>query len=185
MKIMKHLLFLLALTLFFSQPSRSQDEHPLTMIEGQHVSLKLYDHAFAGSIRDFVVWGVMACKDAVAELGMRKHGQTIKTSFRFDEEKKLRGTVEHQDKAGATVKTRLALLAYNAADKTLTYEVNNDKYVVTVKPERIEDRHFVNPAFDILAPNGERIAFKITKGEACVGLSAKIAMLILAAYVHP
>lgn len=167
-------------------PAWADGDHSLTSIEGKDIALKLYDHALAGSMKDFVLWGVMEAKDAFAELGMRKHGQTIRTRFVIGSDKKVSGMVEHLTKDGARVQTRLVLQRYDAASRTLHFAINEDKaYQVTIKPERIDGRHLVNPEFVIVPPVGDPVVFKVVKGEACVRHSSKIAPLILAAYLHP
>lgn len=176
----------LLLALYAALPAWADGDHALTSIEGKEIALKLYDHALAGSMKDFVVWGVMAGKEAFAELGMRKHGQTIRTRFVVGSDKKVSGTVEHLAKDGTRVQTRLVLQRYDADSMTLHFAINEgQKYRVVVKPEQMDGRHMVNPEFTIVPPDGEPVVFKVVKGEACIGHASKMATIILAAYLHP
>ncbi len=175
-------ILLVASMLVISGLTFADGDHALTDIIGNNIELKSYDHTVAGSIKDFTIWGSMACKDSYSELIMKKDGQTIKTHFQKRQDGKYAGTITHTVK-DIQYTTELSLKGINKDDHQILLLLNGEELLVQLSADDFDGEHFINPRFTTNF-NGEDVSFKMMNGEACFGLSAKTAMVILGAYFH-
>ena len=150
-------------------------------ITGHEIALKMHDHAFAGSIKDFVMWGFVDEDTFSAEMIMRKDKQTVRTIFKKQENGKIGGQIKHVVD-GKDVVTTLELKKVNAAAKQIVFEINGVEAIATVSAEWFEGGHHINPAVT-LDYNGETIAYKMI-GQGCYGYLMFSAMAIVGAYIH-
>lgn len=157
------------------------EEHPLSTITGPGIELKVFDHAFAGSIRDFVAWGDVNEQEFASELIMRRDGQTIRTTFRKREDGVLRGTIRHETESGMK-ETVLAFVRIDQAKSIIVLNRNGSMVEVGISSEGFANNHFENPTYRATI-DGQEIAFTL-KGHACYGYSLHLALLILGAYTH-
>ncbi|MBI2604764.1 MAG: hypothetical protein HYW49_01665 [Deltaproteobacteria bacterium] len=157
------------------------EDHPLSTITGPGIELKVFDHAFAGSIRDFVVWGEVNEQEFTSELIMRRDGQTIRTAFRKQEDGVLRGTIKHETEAGMR-ETVLAFVGVDRAKAKIVLQRNGVPVEVLISADGFANNHFENPTYRA-ALDGQEISFTL-KGQACFGYSLHLALLILGAYTH-
>lgn len=157
------------------------EDHPLSTITGPGIELKVFDHAFAGSIRNFVVWGEVNEQDFTSELIMRMDGQTIRTVFKKAEDGVLQGTIRHETEAG-TKETTLAFLGIDKAGSKIILKRNGFPVEVSIVAEGFANNHFENPTYRATI-DGHDVAFTL-KGRACFGYSLHLALLILGATTH-
>ncbi|MGE3533660.1 MAG: hypothetical protein AB7H48_02395 [Parachlamydiales bacterium] len=157
------------------------EEHPLSVITGTEIDLKTYDHAFAGSIKKFVVWGNIIDEHAFkSELIMKNDGQTIRANFEKTE-KSIGGTIKH-DVEGRTIETSLAFDKIDSANSTLFLTRNGKPVEVKIAAEDFKDKHFKNPVYTVTWEGG---TFEYAlKGDACWAYSLNLAFLIVGAYTH-
>ncbi|MBL6988776.1 MAG: hypothetical protein ISR65_03325 [Bacteriovoracaceae bacterium] len=172
--------FLLMLISCLFVSSVIAEDHPLSSLSGTNIDLKNYDHAFAGSIKDFVVWGFLDEAAFTSELIMRKDGQTIKTIFNRGEQG-VGGTITHK-KEDQEISTTIKLSKIDGQNQTIEFLFNDEKIVVAIKADGYENSHFINPVYETIV-NDETISFKLM-GQACYGQSLHYAMMILGAYLH-
>lgn len=176
-------LFVLAAFLSLSSHSGfSEEGHDLTIIKGdQGIDLKAYDHAMAGSIKDFVVWGSVNESRATSELIMRRDGQDVKATFKRDGNK-FGGTVQHKTSAGSKT-TKIEFSALDRQRSEYTFLVNGETVKAVIEAEDFRNNHFIKPTYKITTPNGVTTSFKF-EGQACYNYSLHLITLMLGALIH-
>ncbi|OFZ20662.1 MAG: hypothetical protein A2X94_04075 [Bdellovibrionales bacterium GWB1_55_8] len=175
---MKKLLIAI-LALSFSSVVMAED-HPIATITGTGIDLKTYDHAIAGSIRDFLVWGFVDEATFSSELIMRRDGQIVRANFKKDGDK-IGGVIQQQID-GKSRETAIYLKGINKEQKALLLEIAGEPVTVTIQFDKIENDHFINPVYTATI-RGETVSFRL-EGDACYGFSFHLAALILGAYAH-
>ncbi len=79
---MKNLFAMVALAFFsVSGLVQAEEDHFLGTITGSNIDLKIYQHAIAGSIKGFVVFGNVDEETGAVDLSIKKDNQLIKASF--------------------------------------------------------------------------------------------------------
>ncbi len=152
------------------------EEHPLSTIQGTGIDLKNYDHAFAGSVDDFVVWGFLDEPTFTSELIVRKYGQTIKTTFSRGENTiggNIAYKVEEQDR-----NIEITVLGVDPQERIIKLAIAGEAVNVKIEGD-YANGHFINPHFSTMM-NGREINYTL-EGEACFGMSMHYAMMILGA----
>lgn len=158
------------------------EEHTLTTITGSHdINLKEYDHSFAGSIKDFVVFGNVDEATNSAELTLKKDGQLIRTVFQKTGNE-LGGTVHHEFE-GRTFDTKIVFKGIEPKNNKFFYEINGKMAEVLVVADKFENNHYINPQY-VVTYDGQIIMFKLNNGQACYRYSAFLNFLILGAVLH-
>ncbi|OFZ49606.1 MAG: hypothetical protein A2381_04040 [Bdellovibrionales bacterium RIFOXYB1_FULL_37_110] len=177
---MKKILMLVT-SLLISCAAFAEEGQELTTIHGTNIDMKIYDHAMAGAIKDYVAWGFFDEAAGVAELIVRKYELTIKTIFTKQENGKVGGTIVHT-KDGVEYKTQIEFAGIDSANKIIKLKINDELVSVHVVPESMNESHMVNPTFTAVVA-GETISYQMG-GEGCYGKSMFFAMMILGAYIH-
>jgi len=184
MSIFKACVLLLATLVFTTGPVFAED-HSLSTLTGPGIDLKTYDHAFAGSIRDFVAWGNMDHDSFTSELIMKRNGTTIKAVFGQKEEahggKFIGGEIRSSQDSVETV-TALRFVKIDRDNSTIVMNINGEDVNVVVTADSFENNHFQNPTYKTEF-RGQAIEFTL-KGEACFGYSTHLLFMILGAMVH-
>ncbi len=172
-----------ALSLFvFSITAWAEEGHLLSNISGTNIDLKTYDHAFAGTIKDYVAWGVVDENTFTSELVVRKYGQTIKTTFKRQEDGRIGGVISSSCDTGDR-STSIFVNGANPNNDELYLLINGERVVVKIEYDDFVDNHFVNPKYTAMI-EGKEVYFKLESGQACFGLSFHLSMLIFGAYIH-
>lgn len=173
------LLPLLTLCAFAPNPTVAlAEDHPLTEIRGQEIELKVADHAIAGSIRDFVVFGYMDEGHGKSHLTMKKDGQIIQADF--GTEGTIRSTVE-----GVTRETKMKFVGVDRDTATITVDVNGTQVPVRISSEGFVNNHFINPIYSASFEDQGTVYFYLRDGKACYGYSLHLIFMVLGAYLHP
>ncbi|MBI4403234.1 MAG: hypothetical protein HY537_03695 [Deltaproteobacteria bacterium] len=167
------------ITILLSAQVFAGEEHPLSTIKGTNIDLKVYDHAFAGSIREFVAWGAMEEGQFKSELRMRKAGQTISANFGKTEDG-IGGVIQYRTESG-TKQTSIFFERLDKEHQTFMLKINGESVPVIVTSDKFVGNHFINPTYTAQL-NGEKISFTLT-GQACYGYSLHLVMMIIGAYV--
>ena len=157
------------------------EDHSLSLIKGTNIELKLYDHAIAGSIKDFIVFGNKDDETGTSELTMKKHGQVIRTTFGALSDG-FGGTISHSTD-GVMVSTEIRLKKVDQAQQQITFTAGGKEYLVQIEAEDFQNDHFINPRYK-MEFDGQRVEFKLEHGDACYGFSAHLVMMIFGAYLH-
>lgn len=157
-------------------------EHPLTDITGKDIALKNFDHAIAGSIKDFVIFGHNDEDKNLSELTIKKHGQII--TARLEKSGNTLGGIIGHEIAGIRYETKIAFAGVNANESKIFLQINGEPVEVLIKAEGFENNHFVNPQYIVTFANGETFDYKIMSGHACFKTSIHLAMMIVGAYAH-
>lgn len=157
------------------------EDHALTNIRGTQIELKSYDHAIAGAVKDFVIFGNKDDATGTSELQIKNYGQVIKTVF-GQTGYGLGGTIESV-RNGTKVETTLFLKNVDMTRQTITLVANNREIEVKISSEGFSQGHFKNPTYSTVIDSKE-VTFSMEKGEACYGFSAHLLMMILGAYLH-
>ncbi len=171
----------LILLILVSAPVFGTGKHDLSTITGKDIDLKTYDHAFAGSIRDFVVWGFFDEAAFSSHLIARKYGQLIKVEFKRDG-KRFGGSVSYQVK-GKKVEHSVFIKGIEPKSRRITLLLDEKPVTVKISSDSFDRKtmHFQNPSYSFTI-DGREVAFKINNGDACFGVSAHYSMLILMAW---
>lgn len=158
---------------------QTEDGQELTTILGTNIDMKIFDHAMAGSMKDFVVWGFFDESTGTAELVARKYGQIIKTVFKKQENGKFGGTITY-NRDNVAQNIVVEFIKVDPAKKEIHLKINNEDIVVTAEPESVNGGHMLNPKFTTTL-KGETVSY-VLGGESCFGKSTFFAMMILGAY---
>lgn len=153
-------------------------EHRLTEILGKDIQLKTYDHAIAGSIKNFVIFGHVDEATATSELTLKKDGQLIKTTFKKSETG-LGGTISQSENT-----TQVRFVKIDAQEQKIYLKINDQLAEVKILADRYENKHFINPRYLVTLANGETLDFHMVDGGACYQFSTHLVMLIAGSYFH-
>ncbi|MHB0994771.1 MAG: hypothetical protein ACYC2I_00230 [Elusimicrobiales bacterium] len=155
--------------------------HDLGGVTGTDISMKVYDHAVAGSINGGVAWGFFDEAAGASQLLLRKYGQTIKAEFKRGGDKSLGGTIVSGEGA-ARRETRVAFSSADPAAGKFTLTINGKPVPVSIASEGREGSHFVNPTYTAEL-DGRRVSYRV-EAAGCMKYSLYMAMVILGAYAH-
>lgn len=160
----------------------AEDGHELSSIKGDlAIDLKVYDHAMAGSVKNFVIWGSVNEAQGTSELIMRRDGQDVKTLFR-QTEKQFGGTVEHRGLNG-TRTTNIQFAGLDRQKNEYTFLVNGENVKAVVTSEDFRNNHFIKPTYTISGRGIEGFSFKF-EGQACYKYSLHMITMMIAAATH-
>ena len=171
---------LIALMVLAFSTGALAEEHPIATIRGNGIDLKTYDHAIAGSIRDFLVWGFVDEATFSSELIMRRDGQIVRANFKKDGDRT--GGVIQQEIDGKARETSVYLIGVNKEKPSIQLSINNEPVEVLIQSEGVTDGHFLNPTYTAMV-RGQQVSFRL-EGDACYGFSFHLSALILGAYAH-
>ena len=174
--------FVLFMTILASLGSFA-GEHDLTDIEGKDINLKLFDHAIAGSIKDFVVFGNKDDATNISELTIKKDAQIIKASFKKNESS-FGGRILHTDLSRNIRSSQIEFVKWDTDLQKIYITINGEMVETIIKADDFQNSHFINPHYFVSFSNGEKFDFKILNGQACYNFSAHLIMMIAGAYSH-
>lgn len=177
----RNLFMVVALNLI-SNFALGEDGHDLSTIKGTHeIDLKAYDHAMAGSIKSFVLWGSVNESSGTSELIMRRDGQDVKASFKRDGNS-FGGIVQHEID-GALKKTSIQFSSLDRQNNEFRFSVNGSPVLAKVSAEAFRNNHFIKPTYTIVLPSGDTASFKF-EGQACFNYSLHLLTMMIAALSH-
>jgi hypothetical protein len=171
------------------------DDHHLTTLTGTQINLQAYDHAIAGSIKDYLIFGNKDESTGKSELIIKKNGMVTRANFGMNEGQ-FGGHVLYskleQDAEGNTVLLTETFHFYlseiNKNEQTITLNLHKqngtEKIVVKISADDFRNNHFINPEYSTVI-NGEEIKFKLNDGQACYNFSTHLITMILASHLHP
>lgn len=175
-------LALMTAACFLSGSALAEDGHGLSSMKGDlGIELKVYDHAMAGAIKDFVIWGSVNEKEGTSELIMRRFGQDIKTIFKKGE-KSFGGVVSSQSERGLRT-TSIQFAGLDRQKNEYQFILNNSPVTAIVTSEDFQNNHFIKPTYTINTGNGQSFSFKF-EGQACYKYSLHILTMMIAAVTH-
>ena len=160
----------------------AEEGHGLGSIRGeQGIELKAFDHAMAGSIRDFVIWGSLNEETGTSELIMRRDGQDVKATFKKTNNV-FGGIVEHLSPEGKR-QTKIAFTKLDRQKNEYSFEVNGTVVKGLVTSEDFANNHFIKPTYVLQLADGKSVTFKFD-GQACYNYSLHILTMMIASIVH-
>jgi hypothetical protein len=160
----------------------AEDGHNLSTIKGDlNINLMAYDHAMAGSIKDFVIWGSVNESEGKSELIMRRDGQDVKAIFK-QVDKTFGGTVEHRTDYGPR-STSVQFAGLDRQKNEYSFQVNGEVIKARVVSEDFQNNHFIKPTYTIVNKDGSQTSFKF-EGQACYKYSMHILTMMIAATTH-
>jgi hypothetical protein len=173
---------LLSISTLTSPLARAEDGHDLSSIKGDlNIDLKTYDHAMAGSVKGFVMWGGVNEAEGKSELIMRRDGQDVKAVF-AQVDKTFGGTVVHTTDYGVR-STTVQFAGLDRDKNEYSFLVNGGMVKAQVRGEDFKNNHFIKPTYTINNTDGSQTSFKF-EGEACYKYSLHILTLMIAATTH-
>ena len=175
---MKHIT-LLALLILAPFTLAQAGEHGLSTMTGPGIDLKVADHAFAGSIRDFVVWGNMDHDNFTSELLMKREGKVVRGTF--SKEGEIRSGEGAAERV-TTMKFVKIVKPNESHEGKIILEINGETVEASIKADGFENNHFLNPTYSATV-GGKPVEFTL-KGEACFGYSLHLLFMTLGAMVH-
>ncbi|MBU6376778.1 MAG: hypothetical protein KGQ59_12325, partial [Bdellovibrionales bacterium] len=132
----------------FSAASVRAEDHSISTIQGTQVDLKVYDHAIAGQIRDFVVFGALDESTGMSELTMKRDGQLVRASFGRDPSTgKFGGLIRHEDQGKQLHETKLQFVKLDKTKNIFTFLVNDQQVEVRVTFDAFANNHYLNPTY--------------------------------------
>lgn len=171
--------FIISLTLMLSLNALS-GEHGMTNIQGTGVELKSYDHAIAGALNGFLLFGNIDEEKGQSVLTIKKDGGMSTTTFEKLANSPFGGKIILKGEK----ETSEINVAFKQLDRTLnifTFSVNGELVEVKIEADDFINNHFINPKYSTMLKN-KPFVFKIENGSACYNMSAHlIAMMIGAA----
>jgi len=175
MKVITLLLGLLISTHVFSE------DHGMTNITGTNVELKSYDHAIAGAMNGFLIFGDINEGKGQSLLTIKKDGVLTQTTFEKVPNRPFGGTIVIMDENSTNVSIEFTKL--NTKENIYTFKVNDEFIDIKVTADDFRNNHFINPKYSTKI-KGKIFEFKMEHGEACYNMSAHlIAMMIGAASI--
>ena len=178
-KYLKALTFIC--TVFFATGLVRAEDHALSTIQGTQIDLKSYDHAFAGSIKDFVAWGSINEEAFTSNLIMRKDGQDVLATFKKNDDGTVGGAI-HNEVGDKKFDTKISLVKVVPSESKIILNINVEEVAVEIKADSFSNGHFQNPTYSSNY-KGEKVFYTL-KGQDCFGYSTHLAFLILGAYLH-
>lgn len=173
-------MYVLLISLLVATHAFSED-HDMTNIHGTSVELKSYDHAIAGALNGFLVFGDIGEDKGQSTLTIKRNGILSHTTFEKTLNKPFGGTIELQGENSVTIVVEFNKLDRN--ENIYTYKVNDELINVKVTADDFRNNHFINPKYTTTI-KGKTFEFKMEKGQACYNMSAHlIAMMIGAASI--
>lgn len=155
-------------------------EHQMTNISGTDVELKSYDHAIAGALNGFLIFGNINEEKGQSTLTIKKDGGISTTVFEKLANRPFGGKIILTGEKG-TSEIEVVFKKLNRTDNIYTFSVNGEEIAVKVDAEDFINNHFINPKYSTTL-KGKAFHFKIEEGGACYNMSAHlIAMMIGAA----
>lgn len=165
-----------------AQSAFAEDGHELSVIKGDKaIDLKVYDHAMAGSVKNYVIWGSVNEAQGTSELIMRRDGQDVKTVFR-QTDKSFGGAVLHDGEAGRKI-TNIQFAGLDKQKNEYTFTVNGEIVKAAVTSEDFRNNHFIKPTYSISGKTIESFSFKF-EGQACYKYSLHMITMMIAAVTH-
>ncbi|MEN9826590.1 MAG: hypothetical protein RI953_2335 [Pseudomonadota bacterium] len=160
----------------------AEDGHTLASIKGDlGIELKAFDHAMAGAVRDFVIWGSVNESTNTSELIMRRDGQDVRSIF-APGEKSFGGVIMHQTSKGMKA-TSIKFMGLDRQKNEYSFSVNGQKITASVVGEDFKNNHFIKPTYTISGKEMNDISFKFD-GQACYKYSLHIITMMIAATMH-
>jgi hypothetical protein len=160
----------------------AENGHELSTIKGDlNIDLKAYDHAMAGSVKDFVIWGSVNEAQGTSELIMRRDGQDVKALFK-QVDKTFGGTVEHRTDYGPR-STTVQFAGLDRQKNEYSFLVNGEIIKARIAAEDFQNKHFIKPTYTIVNKDGSQTTFKF-EGQACYKYSLHILTMMIAATTH-
>lgn len=178
--IKKMILFLFLMNLFCI-PVFAEEPHPVEIgnVYGSGVDLKMHDHAVAGAIRHYVMWGYVDEASFSAEMMVRKEGELIHSIFKKQDDGKMGGIIQRQVH-GKDIITTIYLSKVVPTENKIIYDLNGDELTVLLQPESVAHNHLINPTIT-LQYKGQEVTYKM-QGEGCYAYLTFNSMMIAAAY---
>lgn len=160
----------------------AEADHDLATMKGDlGIDLHVFDHAMAGSLRGFVIWGSVNEQTGASELIMRRDGQDVKSIFKKTGNV-FGGVVQHDAETG-TISTDIAFVGLNRETNVYSFTVNGKSVTAEVMAEDFVSNHFIKPTYKLTMPDGKSVSFKFD-GKACYNYSLHIITMMIAAVTH-
>lgn len=155
--------------------------HPLADFKGGPVSLKTYDHAFSGSIRDFVIFANNDESTGKTSFLAKKDGSLITTEIKKQEDGSFGSLLSYSDSKGVLKEQSVKFISLDKSNNTFTFEVDGNPVKVSVTAPSFANNHFKKPSyhFDL---GKSKFSVHMKEGEACYNFSRHIISVILIAY---
>src|SRR3989338_4649823 len=119
--------FILIFSLLFSQLLIA-DEHALTTLTGTQINLQAYDHAIAGSVKNFLIFGSKDESTGKSELIIKKDGIVTKANFGINNGQ-FSGNILYMKKIETD-----GNVSYEMKSKTFTLSsINRDDQIITLE----------------------------------------------------
>jgi hypothetical protein len=175
--VFKSAFLALSLTLGFAARA---EEHPMSSIVGTGIDLKTRDHAFAGSIGDWLASGSFKHEGFVSKISLLRGEESVEAEF-TQKDGVIGGTLAHTVD-GHLYQTTLKFVKASKTAPQFLFELNGQPLEVSIVSDDFQNNHFINPTYSA-SINGRPYSFTL-KGEACYGYSAHLIMMIYGALAH-
>ena len=175
--VFKSAVLALSLTLGFAARA---EEHAMSTILGNEIDLKTRDHAFAGSIGDWLANGSFKHDGFVSKIHLLRGEEVVDAEF-SQKDKVIGGTLAHTVD-GTLYQTTLKFVKAQKDAPQFLFELNGRPFEISVVSDDFKNNHFINPTYS--ASINDKVYSFTLKGEACYGYSAHLIMMIYGALAH-
>jgi len=180
-QILKSSVFVLSTLLASSGfAAEGSEEHGMSTIAGTSVELKTRDHAFAGSIGDWLAFGHFKHDGFVSNLTLLKGEHRIEAEF-GEKDGGIGGSIVRTEN-GVVHETKIRFMKASKTAPQLVFDLNGQALEVTIVPDDFQNNHFINPTYT--ATIGAQTHSFTLKGEACYGYSSHLIMMIFGTLAH-
>lgn len=169
------------LALFLVSSLALAGEHTLTNFRGGDVELKAYDHAVAGSVKDFLVFANKDEETGVSTFTAKKDGKIITTEIKRQENGTFGTSFAHVTKEGEERNVTVAFKTLTREENKYVFTVNGQDVSIYVQADDFRNNHFINPQYNFEFSD-KKLSVKLENGQACYNFSAHLIAILLTAY---
>lgn len=173
----KVVLFALLLTSLFA----FAEDHNLTNFKGGDIDLKAYDHAVAGSAKDFLIFASKNEETGISSFTAKKNGKIISTEIKKQTDGTFGTTFNYVTNEGEEKSISVVLKSLDKVENKYVYMMNGKEVVISVKADDFRNNHFINPQYNFEFGD-KQLSVKMENGQACYNFSAHLIAFILTAY---
>lgn len=174
---MKKLLFLVLIISSFA----FAEEHNLTNFKGGDIDLKAYDHAVAGSAKDFLIFASKNEETGISTFTAKKEGKIITTEIKKQSDGTFGTSFNYVTNSGEEKSIAVTLKSLDKIENKYVFTMNGKDVSVLVKADDFRNNHFINPQYNFDFGD-KQLSVKMENGQACYNFSAHLIAFILTSY---
>ena len=175
---MKTLLVIIALFTTNTFTYADDNDHPMSQIVGENISLHTKGHTISGKVNDKLIFGYVSTEQGHknSSLTLNLDDEIISTKF-----EKINGKWGGMI-SNSRISKRIEFVKVDKEIPSYTISVDGTEYTVRVEYESFVNNHFVKPTY-ILELEDKEIEAKMLEGQACWMYSLHLIFMIFGSYL--